>query len=195
MSNLKRNLIVSIYLITIIGLGVSSLFTGKRIAERQSKVTPQETEAGEPEACLRCCGNENGVYGEDKKPRWLCGGCGFRKPKDCLNTGRLDPEAEDCWKDDGSCVFCNSLTANKSDFQFGQTYTFTCSGTSISWDHGGQVNKYQYRVKIGNDPWGGVIEKPSSGDSSFSLTINQHGHYTVQCRACAILGCGPWESL
>jgi len=195
MNDLKKSLAVFFYLLTIVGLGVSSLVAGRRIAERQSKVTPQETEAGEPASCLRCCGYENGVYGPDQDPRWACGGCGFRKPKDCLKTGRIDPEAEDCWKDDGSCVFCNSLTANKSDFQFGQTYTFTCSGTSISWVNRGQIEKYQYRVKIGSNPWGGVVVKPSTGNSSFSLKIDQHGHYIIQCRACAGLGCSPWENL
>jgi len=191
MNNLKKNLIVSIYLVTILGLGISSLVTGKRIAERQSKITPQETEAGEPEACLRCCGNEPGVYGPDQKPRWACGGCGFRRERDC--PAEKDT-AEDCWKDDGSCIFCDNLTASSSTFQFGQTYTFNCSGTSLSWDHGGQVDKYQYRVKIGNN-WGEVVVKPLSGDNSFSLTINQYDQYTVQCRPCATQGCGPWESL
>jgi len=193
MNNLKKNLIVSIYLITIIGLGVSSLFTGKRIAERQSKITPQETEAGEPESCLQCCSYEPGVYGPDNDPRWRCGGCGFRRPRDCPTD--YEGTSEDCWKDDGLCVLCDNLTTNSSNFRFGQTYTFTCSGTSFSWVNNGQVSKYQYRVKIGNNPWGEVAVKPSSGDSSFSLTINQYAQYTVQCRACANLGCGPWEGL
>jgi len=190
MHNLKKNLIVSIYLITIIGLGVSSLVTGRRIAERQSKVTPQETEAGEPEACLQCCNYEEGVYGPDEQPRWRCGGCGFRKPKDCPTE--REGESEDCWKDDGRCVSCDALTASSSNFQFGQTYTFQCSGTSVSW--GNPVTKYNYRVKIGNNPWGAVETKPA-GNNSFSLTINQYAHYIVQCQACANLGCGPWEGL
>jgi len=98
--NNKRNLAVFFYLLAVLGLGLSSLFIGRRVADRQREITPQEAEAAREE-CVECCWQEWGSYGPDicgDKPECMrdgCKQCKMQDPRNCDSNANIWPS--DCW--------------------------------------------------------------------------------------------------
>ena len=100
MGNNKRNLAVFFYLLAVLGLGLSSLFIGRRVADRQREITPQKAEAAREE-CVECCWQEWGPYGPDicgDEPECMrdgCKQCKMQNPDNCDSNANVWPS--DCW--------------------------------------------------------------------------------------------------
>ncbi len=99
MGNTKRNLVVSFYLLAVIGLGLSSLFIGRRVADRQREISSQEAEAARQD-CVQCCWQEWGSYDICDPPgsecmKEGCKRCSLKDPRTCNSNANI--WAEDCW--------------------------------------------------------------------------------------------------
>jgi len=102
--NNKRNFAVSFYLLAVIGLGLSSLFIGRRVADRQREIAPQEAEAAREE-CVECCWQEWGPYpgicpldengNQTSCMKDGCKQCKLQDPRNCDSNANIWPS--DCW--------------------------------------------------------------------------------------------------
>ncbi len=88
----KKTLFLGLAMILVLGLGLSVIFVSQRLAQKEKKVTPEESLAlGPNEECSRCCYLELGCYGT--------------KIKTCSRSEPYNECPEDCDENaEGECV-------------------------------------------------------------------------------------------
>jgi len=102
MAGFKKNILVFFYLVAVLGFGISSIFIGRTVADRQREILPTETEAADETECSRSCRWENADYCEGDDWCEICqGACKLREANSC-GTANIPGEGtvylcSDCW--------------------------------------------------------------------------------------------------
>jgi hypothetical protein len=101
MVNSKKNILVFLYLVAVLGFGISSIFIGRSVADRQKEILPEETKAAGTTLpgmeCSRHCRWEFAAYCEGGEQCMICqGACKLRKENSC-ETLLGEYMCSDCW--------------------------------------------------------------------------------------------------
>lgn len=103
MRNIRKNITIFLYLISVLGLGLASIFTGRIVADRQKKIIPPESKAGNMICAIKCRCEVGGVkYDNGEYFQQMCqSACNLKDEREC--SGNLEwpcnneSKCNDCW--------------------------------------------------------------------------------------------------